>query len=50
MTSGLVANFRKAITGESIELVDSFVFVSFAGHSVSGVNSWAIQNVIIDGK
>ena len=36
MTSGIVANFRKALTGESVELLDSFVRVSFAGHSVSG--------------
>jgi hypothetical protein len=35
MTMGLMANVKKAITGESKDLVDPYVAVSFAGHQVN---------------
>ena len=34
MTIGLMANVKKALTGESPDLVDPYVSVSFAGHQV----------------
>ncbi len=34
MTTGLMANVKKAITGEAKDLVDPYVMVSFAGHKV----------------
>jgi len=35
MVIGLMANVKKAFTGESKDLVDPYVVVSFAGHQVS---------------
>ena len=35
MNTGIVANVKKAFTGESKDLVDPYVKVSFAGHIVS---------------
>ena len=34
MMIGLMANVKKAFTGESKDLVDPYVVVSFAGHQV----------------
>ena len=34
MTSGMLATVKKAITGDSKDLVDPYVSVSFAGHKV----------------
>lgn len=35
MNAGIVANVKKAFTGEIQDLVDPYVQVSFAGYSVS---------------
>lgn len=35
MATGLMANVKKALTGEAKDLVDPYVLVSFAGHKVS---------------
>ena len=35
MNTGIMANVKKAFTGESKDLVDPYVSVSFAGHQVS---------------
>ena len=37
MVIGLMANVKKAFTGESKDLVDPFVVVSFAGHQVTDI-------------
>lgn len=34
MTSGMLATVKKAITGDTKDLVDPYVAVSFAGHRV----------------
>lgn len=34
MNTGIMANVKKAFTGESKDLVDPYVNVSFAGHQV----------------
>ena len=34
MNTGLMANVKKAFTGESKDLVDPYVKISFAGHVV----------------
>ena len=34
MTTGVMASVKKAFTGESKDLVDPYVMVSFAGHKV----------------
>lgn len=34
---GLMANVKKAFTGESKDLVDPYVVVSFAGHQVQSL-------------
>lgn len=34
MTTGMMATFKKAITGDIKDLVDPYVMVSFAGHKV----------------
>jgi len=39
MMIGLMANVKKAFTGESKDLVDPYVVVSFAGHQVSAYSS-----------
>ena len=35
MTTGIMANVKRALTGEIKDLVDPYVAVSFAGHKVS---------------
>ena len=35
MNTGIMANVKKAFTGESKDLVDPYVQVSFAGHKVA---------------
>lgn len=35
MNTGIMANVKKAFTGESKDLVDPYVNVSFAGHQVN---------------
>lgn len=35
MATGLMANVKKALTGEAKDLVDPYVLISFAGHKVS---------------
>jgi len=35
MNIGLMANVKKALTGETKDLVDPYVVVLFAGHKVS---------------
>jgi otoferlin len=40
MTTGLMANVKRALTGEVKDLVDPYVIVSFAGHKVSTSNSY----------
>jgi len=49
MMIGLMANVKKAFTGESKDLVDPYVVVSFAGHQVSLLTycCWTLQNFAI---
>lgn len=44
MNSSIVANVKKAFTGESKDLVDPYVQVSFAGLTVSVNNNRYILN------
>ena len=37
MSSGIVANVKKALTGESKDLVDPYCLVTFAGHQVNEI-------------
>ena len=46
MVIGLMANVKKAFTGESKDLVDPFVVVSFAGHQVTGTIDIVINYLI----
>ena len=39
MNTGIMANVKKAFTGESKDLVDPYVQVSFAGHKVIVLSS-----------
>ena len=43
MVIGLMANVKKAFTGESKDLVDPFVVVSFAGHQVITITTFFTQ-------
>ena len=38
MNTGIMANVKKAFTGESKDLVDPYVCASFAGHKVINLN------------
>jgi hypothetical protein len=38
MDSGIMANVKRAFTGENKDLVDPYVEVTFAGHQVSRPN------------
>ena len=47
MNTGIMANVKKAFTGESKDLVDPYVQVSFAGHKVL---IFYIFNLITDSR
>lgn len=57
MNTGIMANVKKAFTGESKDLVDPYVNVSFAGHqvhmyskstSVKILRKWAGRIVMVE--